>query len=264
MSIPAKVGAFPRRTAPEPVFGVTKSIYHFISRPGKLKGEMDYWRMQAIRSGAGTLSNDHYQPIMLAMAKGHGEGFFASKVVADFGCGPRGSLACLVDKSVCIGIDVLAGQYLEEFGNEMRKHNMIYVQSTEAIIPLPQRSVDVMFTINAFDHVENLDLMAAEIVRVLKEDGLLIGSFNLDEPATVTEPATLTEESLRKGLFSLFETQSIKIAPKYHPNPYAGHMGLTKDDKQTGARVLWYVGRNTAAEQRNFPCRLNKCVSQQQ
>ncbi len=249
MSLPSKFGAFLRKNAPDPVFGIAKYIYQFVMRPGKLKGEMDYWRMQAIGSGTGTLSNDHYRPIMLAMAKGYDEGFFANKVVADFGCGPRGSLAWLADKSVCIGVDVLAGRYLEEFGEDMRQHNMIYVQSTEAIIPLPRQSVDVMFTLNAFDHVANLDLMAAEIARVLKTDGLLIGSFNLDEPATVTEPVTLTEDNLRDGLFSLFETQSITIAPKYHPNPYAGHMRLSNADKPTGARVLWYVGRNTAAKQ---------------
>lgn len=249
MSLPSKVGAFLRNNAPEPVLGIAKSIDQFVMLPGKLKGEMDYLRMQAIGSGTGTLSNDHHRPIMLAMAKGYDEGIFTNKVVAVLGCGPRGSLAWLADTSVCIGVDVLAGQYLEEFSEDMRQHNMIYVPSTEAIIPLPRRSVDVMFTLNPFDHVENLDLMAAEIARVLKADGLLIGSFNLDEPANVIEHGTLTEDNLRDGLFSMFETQSITIAPKYHPNPYAGHMGLTNADKPTGARVLWYVGRNSAAKQ---------------
>ncbi len=86
MSLPSKVGAFLRKNAPEPVFGIAKSIYQFVMRPGKLTCGMDYWRVQAIT-----------------------------------------------------------------------------------------------------------------------------------------------------------------IAPKYHPNPYAGHMGLSEDDKPTGARVLWYVGRNSVA-----------------
>ncbi len=80
MSLPSKVGTFLRKNAPEPVFGNAKSIYQFVMRPGKLNGEMDYWRMQAIGSGTGALSNDHYRPIMLAMAKGYDEGFFPTKL----------------------------------------------------------------------------------------------------------------------------------------------------------------------------------------
>lgn len=89
LSFPSKVGAFLRENASESVFGTAKFIYQFFTRPGKLKGEMDYWRMQAKRSGKGTLSNYHYRPIILAMAKGYDEDFFANKIVADFRCGPQ-------------------------------------------------------------------------------------------------------------------------------------------------------------------------------
>ncbi|MFN5826489.1 MAG: class I SAM-dependent methyltransferase [Rhodobacterales bacterium] len=247
MSFTSRVAAFLRDSAPEWAFSLVKSIYQSTLRPGKLKGEMDYWRMQALRNN-GSLTNDHYRPIMLRMAGGFDESFFVDKIVADFGCGPRGSLAWLSDKSTCIGIDVLSGDYLEEFGGDMCNHNMLYVQSTETIIPLPRNFVDIMFTLNAFDHVQNLDAMAKEIFRVMKVGRFFFGSFNLDEPATVTEPNTLTEENLRAGLFSLFSTKSIRIEPKYVSSPYAGHMGLSFDDRETDARVLWFVGQKGEGE----------------
>ena len=70
---------------------------------------------------------------------------------------------------------------------------MVYVISSEKAIPLPSESVDVMFTLNAMDHVVNFGVMLKEIVRVLRPGGYFYGSFNLNEPPTFSEPQTLTK-----------------------------------------------------------------------
>jgi len=50
---------------------------------------------------------------------------------------------------------------------------MIYLKSTEKVIPLPSEFVDIIFTVNAIDHVNNFEIMCDEIIRVLKPGGIL-------------------------------------------------------------------------------------------
>lgn len=52
-------------------------------------------------------------------------------------------------------------------------HGMIYLKSTEKVIPLPSEFVDIIFTVNAIDHVNNFEIMCDEIIRVLKPGGIL-------------------------------------------------------------------------------------------
>ena len=48
-----------------------------------------YWKMGFKKYGE-VLENDRYEPIMLAMAEEENDDFLSGKIVADFGCGPRG------------------------------------------------------------------------------------------------------------------------------------------------------------------------------
>lgn len=169
----------------------------------KHDAEMQHWRN--IHREHGGFLNDWYRTLMLGMARESGDSFIAGKVVADFGCGPCGSLAWAKRAAAAIGIDVLVPQYFAAFPRDMRAHGMTYLTSTERDIPLPARSVDVMFTINALDHAANLAAMCDEICRVLKPGGRLCGTFNLNEPATSTEPQCLTEELLDRVLLGRFD-----------------------------------------------------------
>ena len=54
---------------------------------------------------------------------------------------------------------------------------MIYLKSTEKIIPLPSDFVDVLFTLNAIDHVNDFPAICSEIIRVIRPGRLFIGSF---------------------------------------------------------------------------------------
>jgi hypothetical protein len=74
-----------------------------------------------------------------------------------------------------------------------------------------------MFTMNAMDHVEDFKRMADEVHRVIAPGGALIGSFNLNEPPTESEPQTLTEDIVQELLLSRFTVKRISVGPKNIP-----------------------------------------------
>jgi ubiquinone/menaquinone biosynthesis C-methylase UbiE len=177
----------------------------------KYNAELAFWRSR-LEINQGNFYNGHYERIMLAMAQEPDAEFVRGKVVADFGCGPRGSLVWASTASLRIGIDVLADRYADEFTDNILSHGMIYLKSTEQVIPLPSAMVDILFTMNAIDHVDHFEKMCAEIVRVLKPGGAFIGSFNLEEPASSTEPQHLTEQQIKESLLDHLQVESYRVS----------------------------------------------------
>ena len=172
----------------------------------KYAEEIAYWQSEW---SAARFRRDYYESTMLTLAQEPSAEFLRDKIVADFGCGPQGSLCWAKCARARIGIDVSADVY-SQF--EIHDHDMIYVTSTERKIPLPSNYVDVMFTMNAMDHVSNFSLMAAEIARVTAPGGLVIGAFNLGEPPTFSEPQTLTEDLVRSNLLQYLNVESARSA----------------------------------------------------
>ena len=186
----------------------------------KYTGELAYWKNKFREEGE-TFRNQGYKEIFLGIAEEDDDKFLQDKIIADFGCGPRGSLAWTDKPKVKIGIDVLANSYMRFFGDCLSKHGMIYLNSDEYRIPLPNDYVDVMCSINSLDHVNILDNMVKEICRVLKPGGTFLGSFNLNEPATQCEPQTLNEEILYSKLLFRFDIKYMKIARKGEKDTYS-------------------------------------------
>ena len=183
---------------------------------------------------------------MLAMAEEPNPDFLKGKVVADFGCGPRGSLVWARPASLRIGIDVLADRYADEFADNLVSHETVYLKSTEKIIPLPTEFVDVMFTLNAMDHTDNFSQMCSEIVRVLKPGGDFVGSFNLEEPPTPCEPQQLNERIIKENLLDRLEVRSYRITRKGpNENAYAPFFN-GKLSYETGEEgILWVKARKS-------------------
>lgn len=199
------------QTIPGPIKQLLRPIRNrFIN---KIVAELSFWR-STLESEKGTFKNSHYEKLMLAMAEEKSAAFLEGKIVADFGCGPRGSLVWAHSALLRIGIDVLADRYADEFTCNIISHRMIYLKSTEHVIPMPSDFLDIMFTLNAIDHVDNFSAMCAEIIRVLKPGGHFIGSFNLEEPATPCEPQQLSENIIKENLLNNLEVQSYRITKK--------------------------------------------------
>jgi SAM-dependent methyltransferase len=207
------------RRAPEPIKKVGRPVRDLFR--GKYGAELAYWKNR-FELEHGHFKNSQYEPMMLAMAGETTDEFLKGKIVADFGSGPRGSLVWARSASIRVGIDVLADRYVDEFGSDMLSHRMVYLKSTERAIPLPTAFVDVMFTLNALDHVNDFSAMCGEILRVLKPSGLFIGSFNLEEPVSTCEPQRLNEGIIDRNLLSRLEVQTRRLTEKGPAgNPYA-------------------------------------------
>ncbi|MCS6786994.1 MAG: class I SAM-dependent methyltransferase [Thiobacillaceae bacterium] len=177
----------------------------------KYDQELGFWIKEYTREG-GKFENDWYEKLMLAMAGENDDEFIHGKIVADFGCGPRGSLQWAIKAKERIGLDILADKYSEMF--DLAAHNMRYIANTESRIPLPSDYVDVLFTINAMDHVDDFSAMCNELIRILKPGGEFIGSFNLHEPPTPCEPQSLDEEKIHKCLLRHLVVRSYRTAPR--------------------------------------------------
>lgn len=207
--------------------------------------ELAFWRSR-LEIDKGKFSNSHYEKLMLGMAEEPNDSFLQGKVVADFGCGPRGSLVWAGSAALKIGIDVLADKYADEFKSNIISHDMIYLKSTEKVIPLPSDFIDIVYTLNAIDHVDNFSEMCDEIIRILKPGGIFIGSFNLEEPASPCEPQKLDERIIKENLLNNLEVQSYRITKKGPPEDayspfFTGN--LSYEAGQEG--FLWVKARKT-------------------
>lgn len=208
--------------------------------PLKYDAELDFWRRWKEKSG-GSFSNAHYGPIMLAMADQDSGAFLRGKVVADFGCGPAGSLCWATEARTRIGIDVLVDEY-RALG--MPECGIRYVRSTEKRIPLPSGAVDVLYTMNALDHVSHLAPICGELIRILAPWGSFFGSFNLHEPRAACEPQTLTWDRLQKHLLTHLDVYWYAAAPKALDRIYDPFLrGTAGREIPEGPAILWVRAR---------------------
>jgi SAM-dependent methyltransferase len=230
---------------PEPIKQILRRIRYHLSK--KNTAELTFWRGR-LKVDKGKFNNSFYERMMLAMAEESNDNFLKGKIVADFGCGPRGSLVWASSASLRIGIDVIADRYANEFTDNIISHEMIYLKSTENVIPLPSDFVDIMFTLNAMDHVDNFSVMCNEIMRVIKPGGQFIGSFNLEGPVSTYEPQQLNENIIKENLLNNLEVQSYRISKKGpEENLYAPffHGNLFYKPGQEG--YLWVRGKKKSS-----------------
>ena len=226
---------------PRRLRSLAKGVVSLLS-PGtfKYQEEVGFWDGY-LQSPEGLSANTHYEKTLLAISGESSKDFLAGKIIADFGCGPAGSLCWATPARARIGIDVLADQYTKF---NITSHDMVYVQSSEKHIPLPSNYVDVLFTMNAMDHVNYFATVCREIIRIIAPGGLFIGSFNLDEPPTFSEPQTLTEDLVSSSLLQYLEVQSYRIAPVGKSGNVYENFYLEKTPEDVGShRILWVRAR---------------------
>ncbi|MBI4775678.1 MAG: methyltransferase domain-containing protein [Deltaproteobacteria bacterium] len=236
---------------PESILNVLRAIRNRLVK--KHRAELAFFTRE-LKVLHGTFRNHHFERIMPAMAGESGDDFIEGKIVADFGCGPRGSLRWASKARLRIGIDVLADRFAEEFFENFVSHGMVYLTSTERVIPLPSNCVDILFTLNAMDHVDSFPDMCGEIIRVIKPGGEFIGSFNLEEFPTPTEPQRLSVRMIHEHLLDRLEVRSYRIsgygAGSCSPgfNRYAPFFDGTTIPYEPGQRgVLWVRARKPAS-----------------
>jgi SAM-dependent methyltransferase len=129
------------------------------------------------------------------------DAFFDGKVVLDIGPGPLGFPdAC--PARVSVGVDPLAEQFAQR-GLLLPNSPAVYLATGAERIPLVSSSVDVVVARTSLDHVDDPAAVLAEVTRLLRPGGTAILNFDVGHAPTVTEPHTLTLETVRRGLSGL-------------------------------------------------------------
>jgi SAM-dependent methyltransferase len=217
----------------------------------KERSELQFWEEWVEHNGREP-ETEYYRNFMLAMGGLDDPEFFRDKICIDIGCGPKGSLTWLDGIArAAIGVDPLVEKYMR-FG--IAEHAMLYVASGAESLPFASGYADVVFSMNSLDHVGNVVQCCQEIRRVLKPGGHFIGSLNLDEPPTPTEPWTLTEDFLQHRLFQGWEPEFRRICPRVESNEHFGPYRYMFEpcpievSHRIGPRVLWCRYRTALAQ----------------
>ncbi len=219
----------------------------------KHASELTFWRGWVEEHGTAP-ETEYYRKFMMNMGGVADQSFFDNKICVDLGCGPKGSLTWLTNARSAIGLDPLAEDYTE-FG--IAAHPMLYLSSKAETMPFPSHYVDVVFSMNSLDHVDDLPRTCAEIRRVLKPGGHFIASLNLDEPPTATEPWVLTEALLETLLFHGWVREVYEIRPKVNDEAHFGPYKYFYQEcpkellNRSGPKALWcrfrVPGKSTGA-----------------
>jgi ubiquinone/menaquinone biosynthesis C-methylase UbiE len=102
---------------------------------------------------------------------------FAGKTVLDLGCNKGYLLNSFLQKEdfTAVGADINAEALVtgrETFGDKIK-----FVQSTADSIPLPDESVDIIYTIDTVEHLSQPEKTFAECHRILRPGGVLFIHF---------------------------------------------------------------------------------------
>jgi SAM-dependent methyltransferase len=120
---------------------------------------------------------------------------FRGKRLLDVGCGPIPSATCF-EGSDLYSLDPLLDRYLA-IGFPLHYYgNTKFVRGFSEQIPIADDFFDAVVSVNALDHVDDFEKTAAEIVRVLKNDGEIVLHLHYHQPMQ-NEPLELNDERVR-------------------------------------------------------------------
>jgi SAM-dependent methyltransferase len=151
------------------------------------------------------------------------------QVVVDIASGPRNSLAKFA-AAQRIGIEptILGVEKIlrARHGTSIREHAMLYLPTVAEDTLLPSGLADVVFCINAFDHLDDPAAGLAEFARILKPGGRLLLSLHEEGNISANEPNPLSaarvEQLLRdSGRFDARIELRTTPRPRLHEAPLA-------------------------------------------
>jgi ubiquinone/menaquinone biosynthesis C-methylase UbiE len=124
---------------------------------------------------------------------------FKGKKLLDIGSGPHPSAMCFKEASLYC-LDPLFPKYLE-IGFPIHYYdNVKFVYAKSENIPFSDKYFDAIISVNAIDHVDDIEKTAEEISRVLKPNGKLRMHVHYHKK-TLTEPIELSDKRMNE-LFS--------------------------------------------------------------
>jgi ubiquinone/menaquinone biosynthesis C-methylase UbiE len=129
-------------------------------------------------------------------------GAFSGEKILDLGAGPMPSALCF-NNCLVYCLDPLYHKYLEAGFPLHYYDNARFIHGFSEEIPVEDFFFDAVISVNALDHVDDLDKTAQEIRRVLKKGGKLAMHLHYHK-STRTEPIEITD-GIIVGLFGWCE-----------------------------------------------------------
>lgn len=102
--------------------------------------------------------------------------------ILDFGCGVNFfplSVSGLGHEVICVDNDTKCINSLLNFKNKFPEYQLVPLLNDGIKISLPEKSIDILYSVSVFEHVPQLNLLIEEIFRVLKDDGILVITFDI-------------------------------------------------------------------------------------
>lgn len=123
-------------------------------------------------------------------------GYIAGKRVLEIGNGP---LAPILQFDDCErhGVDPLNNLYMNT-GWPLFAYDAKFISMGAEKLPYPDNFFDAVISVNALDHVDDLDKVASEMQRVVRRDGEIRFEVEYHAP-TVTEPLSLNHDRVRQA-----------------------------------------------------------------
>lgn len=154
---------------------------------------------------------------------------FRGKKVLDIGSGPMPSALALENIELYC-LDPLHSKYAKAGSpySLQEYENVIFVEGSAEKLPFGTNFFDVVLTVNAIDHVDDLSQTAEEIQRVLKPNGTFLAHVHYHKK-TVTEPIEINDKIFRSLFSSIHKLKKISESNEKH--------GYTCDS--TESYTLW-------------------------
>ena len=141
--------------------------------------ENGFWKREGVLEPQMARVLSRYKPFIDSVA---GE-LSPDAAVLDIGCGPT-CAGQLFPVRKLVFLDPLMDSYRETYGSLLPRGELITARAED--IPKPAASFDVVFSVNALDHMADPDTVLSEVRRVLKPRGIfLLGLFLHSEPIAV-------------------------------------------------------------------------------
>ena len=138
--------------------------------------------------------------------------------ILDFGCGVNFfplEISRLGHEVTCLDNDKMCINTLLNFKHKYSETNIRPILNSGINIPLPDKSIDIIYSISVFEHVNQLGLLVKEIYRVMKDEGRLIITFDV----SLNESHELSKKSYEEFVKELFTRFSLVYEYKpIHPS----------------------------------------------
>ena len=102
--------------------------------------------------------------------------------IMDFGCGVNFFpyvVSNLGHEVFCVDNDRLCIESLIKYNSKYPKYRITPISNDGINIPIPDKTIDIAYSVSVFEHVPQLTLLIDEISRVLKDNGILIITFDI-------------------------------------------------------------------------------------